>query len=230
MDVICLIAAPRAGTHRLCGALGDFEELACHPAPFRQAGDGNPSAWLDAAEAAAAAGGKRLMGFGLAPDDLPVETIEREIMPRPGLRAILVVRKQIDAYVSWLRSRYLGTMPAAGGARVRVKLDADRFEAWLDAQERWYGHWRDYFARRYLPCPVIRYELDIDQSRERVLRRFAAAAAQVGITLRLPATPGDRDERGSGRALLADKVANWPEFNRRIFARGLERRAFGYPL
>ncbi|HHY49659.1 MAG TPA: hypothetical protein GYA10_07925, partial [Alphaproteobacteria bacterium] len=29
---------------------------------------------------------------------------------------------------------------------------------------------------------------------------------------------------------LIDKVANWAEFNREIFARGLERRAFGYPL
>jgi hypothetical protein len=29
---------------------------------------------------------------------------------------------------------------------------------------------------------------------------------------------------------MADKVTNWAEFSREIFARGLERRAFGYPI
>ena len=83
-----------------------------------------------------------------------------------------------------------------------------------------------------LPCPVVRYELDIDQPPERLLRRFASTAAQVGVTLqrrrRTVTHPGlERQDRSKS---MIDKVSNWAEFSRDIFARGLERRAFGYPL
>jgi hypothetical protein len=78
---------------------------------------------------------------------------------------------------------------------------------------------------------VLRYETHIDQPPEWVLKRFSAAAAQLGITLRLPAeitVPGlERQDRVKA---LADKVSNWPEFSRAIIAKGLEKRAFGYPL
>jgi hypothetical protein len=64
-----------------------------------------------------------------------------------------------------------------------------------------------------------------------LLRRFASTAAQVGVTLIPPADvthPGlERQDRSKS---MIDKVSNWAEFSRDIFSRGLERRAFGYPL
>jgi hypothetical protein len=192
----------------------------------------HPGRWLDALEEAAAAAGKRLMSFKIFRHNLPIEPIEREIMPRPGMRVMMVLRKQIDSYVSWRKAVELGKWQGIDTTGMRITLDADRFTEWLDLQERWYDHWRNYLSKRFLPCPVLRYELDIDnQPPDRMLRRFAAAAGQVGVFLRAPtsiAHPGlERQDKGKS---LADKVTNWTEFSREIFARGLERRAFGYPI
>jgi hypothetical protein len=82
-----------------------------------------------------------------------------------------------------------------------------------------------------MPVPTVRYELDIDQPPERIIRRFAATAAQVGVMLRAPATIGHKGMTKQDRATNAfDKVSNWGQFSREIFSRGLERRAFGYAL
>ena len=112
---------------------------------------------------------------------------------------MLVMRRQIDSYVAWRRAAALAALPDAGRLGVKVKLNPEHFSQWLDAQERWYAHWRDTLKRRFLPCPVLRYEFDIErQPAEAVLRRFAAAAAQLGDH----AAPARRgfDRRGAAAA------------------------------
>jgi hypothetical protein len=190
-----------------------------------------PAAWLDVLEIVARDQGKRVMSFNLFHDHMTAETVEHELMPRTGLRVVLVMRRQIDSYVAWRRAAALATLPDAGRLGVKVKLNPEHFGQWLDAQERWYAHWRDALKRRFLPCPALRYEFDIErQPPEAVLRRFAAAAAQVGITLRPPGA-GSIGETPPQRARnLSDDVSNWIDFSRELFRRGLEKRAFGYPI
>jgi hypothetical protein len=190
-----------------------------------------PAAWLDALESGAAAAGKRLMTFRLFPADLSLETAEQQVMTRHGLRPILVMRKQIDVYISLRKAVELAKWQGFDTTGVKVRLDANRFEEWLNEQERWYRHWKGYFERRYTPCPVVRYELDIDQPADRLLRRFASTAAQVGVTLVPPASIAHAGlEKQDKSKSMIDKVSNWAEFSRDIFSLGLERRAFGYPL
>jgi hypothetical protein len=192
---------------------------------------GHPAAWLDALEIAARDQGKRVMSFNLFHDHLPVEAIEREIMLRTGMRVMLVMRRQIDSYVAWRRAAALAALPDAGRLGVKVKLNPEHFSLWLDAQERWYAHWRDTLKRRFLPCPALRYEFDIErQPPEAVLRRFAAAAAQLGITLRPPGAASIGDAPTPRARNLSDDVSNWIDFSRELFRRGLEKRAFGYPI
>lgn len=190
-----------------------------------------PAAWLDALEIATRDAGRRVMAFPLHHDELPPALVEREIMGRTGLRVVFVVRRQIDSFVAWRRAMALAQL-SESGVGIRLKLQPDDFCHWMEAQERWYGLWRDYLKRRFLPCPVLRYESDIDrQPPEAVLRRFAAAAAQVGITLRPPGPPATRDAPPPVRVgTLSEDVRNWTIFSAEIFRRGLEKRAFGYPL
>lgn len=190
-----------------------------------------PPAWLDALELAARDRGKRVMNFKLFRDNLPVEVVEREIMARRGMRVMMVVRRQIDSYISWRKAVELGKWQDVDTTGIRLRLDPEKFAEWLDMQERWYDHWRNYLNRRFLPCPVIHYETDIDQPVERVLKRFSSAAAQLGITLRVPAEIAHRGlERQDRTKSVGDKVHNWTEFSREVFKRGLEKRAFAYPV
>lgn len=192
---------------------------------------GHPAAWLDALEIAARDRGKRVMSFNLFHDHMPAEAIELEIMARTGMRVMLVMRRQIDSYVAWRKATAIAMLPDASKLGVRVKLNPEHFSQWLDAQERWYAHWRDTLKRRFLPCPTLRYEFDIErQPPEAVLRRFAAAAAQLGITLRPPAVAAIGGATQPRARNVSDDVSNWLDFSRELFTRGLEKRAFGYPI
>lgn len=202
MDVICLIATPRAGTERLSEVLGNFGDLALLP---------GLSDSLDAHKAGAP--GRRVLAVPLFDGNIHAD----EVIDRPDTRFILVVRKQIDCYVDLL---------CADG---RPRLDAVALADWLSAQERWYDSWRNALNRRGLPCPVLRYESDIDQPAAQVLKRFSAAAAQLGIVLKPPVTLAEPAPLVRP-APMSERVGNWTEFSRDIFARGLERRAYGYPL
>ncbi len=232
LDTLCLITGPRTGTNHLLSLGDNLAEMKSLPELFNSLSERvEPQHVLDRAASEAQGEHKRVLAFKLWHDTLEPETIERLILSRPGVRVVFVVRRQIDAYASWCKAITLGQWQGVDTSEHRLKLDADDFALWLDAQERWYGQWRNWLSRRFLPCPILRYETDIDQPPELALKRFAAAAAQVGVTLRVPARVGSAGLMKQDRVkAMADKVLNWPEFSRIIVTRGLEKRAFGYPV
>lgn len=232
LDTICLITGPRTGANHLMQLGGNLAELKSFPELFNSLAERiEPDHVLDRAAAEAQAERKRVLTFKLWHDTLEAETVEHMVLSRPGVRVIFVVRRQIDAYVSWCKAISVHRWQDVDTSAVRLSLDANEFAAWMDAQERWYDRWRNWLNRRFLPCPILRYETDIDQPPVSALRRFSAAAAQVGVTLRVPATlntPGLVKQDRIKAA--ADKVDNWPAFSRALVAQGLEKRAFGYPV
>lgn len=232
LDTICLITGPRTGANHLMRLGGNLAELKTFPELFSSLAERiEPDNVLDRATAETQAERKRVLTFKLWHDTLEAETVEQLVLSRPGVRVIFVVRRQIDAYVSWCKAISVHQWQDVDTSTVRLTLDADDFAAWIEAQERWYDRWRNWLNRRFLPCPILRYETDIDQPPEWTLRRFSAAAAQVGVTLRVPAalTTAGLVKQDRIKA-AADKVDNWPAFSRTLVVRGLEKRAFGYPV
>lgn len=232
LDTLCLITGPRSGANHLMSLGDNLAELKTLPELFASLAERiEPDNVLERAAAEAQAGRKRVLAFKLWHDTLEAETVERLVLTRPGVRVIFVVRRQIDAYVSWCKAIKLGQWQGVDTSELRLSLDADDFALWLDAQERWYYRWRNWLSRRFLPCPILRYETDIDQPPEWALRRFSAAAAQVGVTLRVPAALTSTGLVKQDRIkAVADKVDNWSVFSKAIVAGGLEKRAFGYPI
>ncbi|MDB5541623.1 MAG: hypothetical protein JWQ89_3350 [Devosia sp.] len=232
LDTICLITGPRTGANHLMSLGDNLAELKTFPDLFESLAERiEPDSVLERAAAEAQAGRKRVLAFKLWHDTLEAETVERMVLSRPGVRVIFVVRRQIDAYVSWCKAIELGQWQGVDTSALQLTLDADDFALWLDAQERWYDRWRNWLNRRFLPCPILRYETDIDQPAEWALKRFASAAAQVGVTLRVPAALHFTGLVKQDRVrAAADKADNWPAFSKAIVARGLEKRAFGYPV
>jgi LPS sulfotransferase NodH len=147
------------------------------------------------------------------------------------MRAVILVRRQLDAYISLAKATALDTWSDRDTTPVKVKLDPARFARWLEIEEAWYAHWKAWLSRRAFPVEIIRYEAHLSAAPESALRRFASATSSLGIVLRVPATlsePGlavqDREK------VAAFKVRNWPEFSRALGEMGLEKRAFGYPI
>lgn len=232
LDTICLITGPRTGANHLMRLGGNLAELKSFPELFSSLAERiEPDHVLDRAAAETQAERKRVLTFKLWHDTLEAETVEQMVLSRPGVRVIFVVRRQIDAYVSWCKAISVHQWQDIDTSGVRLSLDVNDFAAWMEAQERWYDRWRNWLNRRFLPCPILRYETDIDQSPISTLRRFSAAAAQVGVTLRVPAALGTTGLVKQDRVkAAADKADNWPAFSRALVARGLEKRAFGYPV
>lgn len=232
LDTVCLISSPRTGANQLLSLCDNLAEAQAFPRLFETLAERlAPEAAIAAASEATRVANKRVMMFKLWHDMLPLEQAISVVADRPGVRLVLVVRRQIDAYLSWCKAIELGQWQGVDTSDLQLRVTIEDFIFFMEAQERWFAHWQDWLSRRYLPVPTLRYETDIDQPPELALKRLAAAAAQVGITLRVPPTFTSTGLKKQDRVkAVADKVSNWPQFSRELTTRGLEKRAFGYPL
>lgn len=232
LDAVCLVSSPRTGANHLLSLCDNFAEAQSFPQLFETLAERlAPEAAMAAATEATRAAGKRVMVFKLWHDMLPREQAIGTIADRPGVRLVLVMRRQIDAYISWCKAIEFGQWQGADTSDLKLRASIDDFIAFMEAQEAWFVHWQAWLGRRYLPVPILRYETDIDQPPEWALKRLGSAAAQVGITLRVPGTLASTGLNRQDRVkAAADKLSNWPQFSRELTLRGLEKRAFGYPL
>ena len=232
LDTVCLITSPRTGANHLLSLCDNLAEAQPFPALFETLAERlAPEAAIAAAAELTRANGKRVMAFRLWHDMLPLEEAISTVADRPGVRLVLVMRRQIDAYLSWCKAIELGQWQGVDTSELKLSVSIDDFIFFMEAQERWFAHWQAWLTRRYLPVPILRYETDIDQPPEWALKRLSAAAAQVGITLRVPPALASTGLVKQDRVkAAADKIGNWPQFSRELTLRGLEKRAFGYPL
>lgn len=232
LDTVCLITSPRTGANHLLSLCDNLAEAQAFPALFETLAERlAPEAAIAAAAELTRANGKRVMAFRLWHDMLPLEEAIGVVADRPGVRLVLVMRRQIDAYLSWCKAIELGQWQGVDSSELKLRVAIDDFIFFMEAQERWFAHWQAWLTRRYLPVPILRYETDIDQPPEWALKRLSAAAAQVGITLRVPPALASTGLVKQDRVkAAADKIGNWPQFSRELTLRGLEKRAFGYPL
>jgi hypothetical protein len=229
VDGVTIITGRRTGAGHLFQLLRNFEAVAPSDGLFAE-GWQDAGGRIDLAEFEARAAGQSLIALK-ATSAMPRDVVERELLGRPGMRAIFVVRRQIDTYVSLAKASALDAWRDTDLTPVKVKLDARRFATWLDEQESWYAHWRAWLERRAFPLPILRYETHLSVPADSVLRRFAATVAQVGITVRVPpALSFDGLKRQDREKAVALKVRNWPEFSRALTELGIEKRAFGYPI
>jgi hypothetical protein len=229
MDAITIITGPRSGAGHLFALLRNIETIAAHGDLFAD-GVANITAQVNGADAEAREEHKSLLVLR-ATSAIPRDIVERDLLARPGMRAVIVVRRQIDAYVSLAKATALNAFRDRDLTNVKVKLDPEHFAAWLSEQEDWYGHWQEWLLRRSFPVPILRYETHLAVPPESALRRFASAAAQVGLTVRVPATlpvPGlVKQDRETAAAF---RVKNWSDFSKALIDRDIEKRAFGYPI
>lgn len=229
MDGVLVITGQRSGAGNLFALMRNFAEVAPRDDLLR----GNitdAGGLIGLAEFEASATRRRVLALR-ATSAIASEIVERDVLGRHGMRAVFVVRRQIDAYVSLAIASALGVWRDRDTSGIKVKLDFEHFAGWLEAEAHWYAHWLAWLEKRSYPAPVLRYETHLSVAPDSVLRRFASAVAQVGISLKVPdSLPFPGLIRQDTRRAVAFKVRNWPEFSRALIARDLEKRAFGYPI
>ena len=194
---------------------------------------GNPGGFLAAVEEAVRRKGKRAYCFKVFEDQLSREALETQVLSRPGMRHVLLVRRSLDAYVSFAKATSTDKWVGHDTTASPIELEAEGFAAWLDEQRAWYGHWLARAKARGESPVVLTYEDDIDRPTYVVLWRFSRLAKRLGIPLPMPLKLRLR-HRGLARQdrnrALSDRIANWPEFAAGLERLGLSEAARGYPL
>lgn len=192
---------------------------------------GNPGGFLGAMEQAVRQKGKRAYCFKVFEDQLSREAIETQVLSRPGMRQVLLVRRALDSYVSLRKAESLDEWVGRDTTASPIALDAEAFAAWLETQGAWYGHWLARAKARGERPTVLSYEHDIDRPTPVVLWRFRRTARHSGIRLRMPLWPRKRGlARQDRTGDIQARIANWPEFSAGLERLRLSEAAFGYPL
>jgi LPS sulfotransferase NodH len=194
---------------------------------------GNPGGFLAAVEEAVRRKGKRAYCFKVFEDQLSREALETQVLSRPGMRPVLLVRRALDSYISLEKAKSTDDWVGRDTTRSPITLDADAFAQWLYEQRAWYGHWTAWAGARGETPVVLTYEQDIDRPTCLVLWRFSRLAKRLGVPLQMPLRLRLRHrglERQDRNRALSDRVANWPEFAAGLERLGLSEAARGYPL
>lgn len=190
-----------------------------------------PGAFLEVIEEAARRRGKRAYCFKLFEDQLSRNEIEDQVLSRPGMHPVLLVRRSVDTFISLAKATSTDQWMTRDTTGLQVALDVEEFASWLAEQRNWYGHWLSRARRRGEKPVVLSYEEDIDQPARMVLRRFARMSVSLGINLRPPLLLTNRGlNRQDRNTDPSERVANWAEFIEGLDRHGLREAAFGYPL
>ena len=108
LDTVCLVSSPRTGASHLLSLCDNLAEAQSFPQLFEPLAERlSPEAAMGSAIEATRAAGRRVMLFRLWHDMLSIEEAIA-VADRRGVRLVLVMRRQIDAYISWCKAIELG--------------------------------------------------------------------------------------------------------------------------
>jgi hypothetical protein len=175
---------------------------------------------------------KRIASFKILPGQLTLPQIERKILGRPDVIAMFLRRRPIDAYISHMKARHLQQWSDVDTTDLRIEIDAADYLSWWYACARWYMRLEAECWYRNKALHRLTYEDDIAIAPAETAQQFCAQLEPYGLgdfTI-----PDDAQIAGLARqdrnAGLADRVSNWPEFQRELERiGGLDRTFAPFP-
>src|SRR3569833_2181609 len=146
MDGVTVITGPRTGAGHLFALLRNFEAVAPSDGLFAD-GPQDLSGKIDLFELEARAEHKSLIVLR-ATSALPRDVVERELLGRPGMRTIFVVRRLIDTYVSLVKATALDAWRGTALTPVMVFFVVGWFVVWFVVLLVWFCFWTNWLQRR----------------------------------------------------------------------------------
>ncbi|NJM92450.1 MAG: TIM barrel protein [Rhodospirillaceae bacterium] len=161
---------------------------------------------------------KRIASFKILADQLTLSQIERKIVGRPDVIVVFLRRRPIDAFISLMKATHLQEWRDVDTTGLRIEIDAAAFLSWWRTCANWFVRLEAECWYRNKPFHHLSYEDDIAIAPAETARRFCALLEPYGLgDFTLPdeaqITGFERQDRNAGPA---DRVSNWPEFQRRL--------------
>ncbi len=171
---------------------------------------------------------KRLVIFKVFRLQLSVRQVRNAILKRPDTIVVFLRRRPIDTFISLRKALRLEHWHSRDTTNFKINIDADDFIGWWGRTSAWFRKVEAACWAMDKPFHRLRYEDDIDAPQERTLDRFREILASQGVTgLTVTADRQHREHKRQDRNReLSDRVANWPEFQRRLSDNGFLEKAF----
>jgi len=169
---------------------------------------------------------KRLLVFKVFFRHLSVQQVTESIVSQPDIHILFVRRRPIDTFISARKAQQVRTWQGIDTTDIKVAIDVDNFLRWWTARAAWYRDLERACWVRGKAFDHLSYETDIDLPPVEATRSFGARLARAGVTgLTLPDAVVGTSRQDRTRD-VAQKVENWPEFERELRARGKLNAAF----
>jgi hypothetical protein len=208
---------------------GGWERLPCSPEHplMRRAVERRPAPAVDCL-ADMLAPEKQILVFKVFAGQLSVRQVKKAIIARPDTVIIFIRRRPIDTYISHRKASKLKKWLKVDTTEFKVAIEARRFLRWWRQSNAWYRGLEAACWDKDKPFYEMTYEDDIAPSPAQAARRFCAILEDCGVG---PFTmPGDDPGIGLNRqdrnTRVDDRIANWPQLERDLIARGSLDKAF----
>ncbi|MEZ5831881.1 MAG: sulfotransferase [Dongiaceae bacterium] len=171
---------------------------------------------------------KRIVSFKVIFSQLTAGLIARQIIGRPDTIIVFLRRRPVEVYISQMKAWRLQEWHSVDTTDLKIQVDADEFLKWRRARDIWYRRLEAACWYRNKPFQHLTYEDDIDRRQSEAIYRFCALLEPYGLTGFT--MPDDAKIKGLFRQDrnedIADRVANWPDFQRRLETMGCLDKAF----
>jgi hypothetical protein len=159
---------------------------------------------------------------------LTIDQIVREIVDRPDTIVVFIRRRPIDVFISKRKALHLKRWLVIDTTDLKIAIRARDFIDWWNKGADWYLRLEAACWRRGRPLHRVTYEDDIDRPPGETAGRFCAILESHGLSNFT--IPDDAQIRGHVRQDrnqdVADRISNWPEFERQLKAKGALDKAF----
>lgn len=212
MQELCILASPRTGINHVATVLSScrkiklraeiFHPNRCHnlsPEEVRLVGNianrnftshldhdlvsfvrSNPEVLLDVLDTIDRA--RVAHSFKLFPDHLSFDKIEHNIVRRPNIHFIFVLRHPVDSFISNVKAKMLGQHLGVDTTQLRVRLDPIQFAHAVRHWRMWYEKTSALVAASGRPSSVLYCETDINHPTPECYEHIRAAAVRCGIS------------------------------------------------
>ena len=171
---------------------------------------------------------KRLLYFKVFRLHLSVRQVRKSFIERPDTIVVFLRRRPIDTFISLRKALHLQNWRHVDTTNFKISIDVDDFIGWWGRTSAWFRELEGVCWAMNKPFHRLSYEEDVDVPVERTLDRIREILASQGVTGLTVSHNGTAEEfkRQDRSKSLADRVANWSEFEQRLSERGFLEKAF----
>lgn len=174
--------------------------------------------------------GAKFISYKIFPRQLAQEDLAR-LLASPGRTLLFIVRRRLDAYISYEKARQGAAWTNVRTADMRPTIDARQFMKWAKSTDEWLDYCVQVAEAHGKAFKIARYTEDVDVPKPTLMRNIQYNLGELGINVTMPdgkvRTRFNRQDRAVGPF---QKIFNGEELRAELRSMTKYNYALGHPL